>query len=159
MPINYSVFAMKNPQKREEAPKYYGKVQARGTADFDVLADEIAYATTLTDGDVANVLRALVKQMKKHLADGKIVKLDGFGSFQFQLSGKGAATEKEYTTSLIKKMNIQFRPGRLIREVQNLTTLTFKKVTTKKVNNVEVEEDDNQSGGGGSNEQGGQEFS
>ena len=58
MPINYSVFAMKNPQKREEAPKYYGKVQARGTADFDVLADEIAYATTLTDGDVANVLRA-----------------------------------------------------------------------------------------------------
>jgi predicted histone-like DNA-binding protein len=108
MPINYSVFAMKNPQKREEAPKYYGKVQASGTADFEVLADEIAYATTLTDGDVANVLRALVKQMKKHLADGKIVKLDGFGSFQFQLSGKGADTEKEYSTSLIKKMNIQF---------------------------------------------------
>ena len=55
-------------------------------------------------------------------------------------------------------MNIQFRPGRLIREVQNLTTLTFKKVATKKVNNVEVEEDDNQSGGGGSNGQGGQEL-
>ena len=68
MPINYSVFPMKNPQKREEAPKYYGKVQANGTADFEVLAD------------------------------GKIVKLDGFGSFQFQLSDKGAATEKEYTT-------------------------------------------------------------
>ena len=158
MPINYSVFAMKNPQKREEAPKYYGKVQASGTADFEVLADEIAYATTLTDGDVANVLRALVKQMKKHLADGKIVKLDGFGSFQFQLSGKGADTEKEYSTSLIKKMNIQFRPGRLIREVQNLNGLSFRKVSTRKISNVEVEDDVVTPEDGGTDDGGGKDF-
>ena len=158
MPINYSVFAMKNPQKREEAPKYYGKVQASGTADFEVLADEIAYATTLTDGDVANVLRALVKQMKKHVADGKIVKLDGFGSFQFQLSGEGADTEKEYSTSLIKKMNIQFRPGRLIREVQNLNGLSFRKVSTRKISNVEVEDDVVTPENGGTDEGGGKDF-
>lgn len=158
MPINYSVFPMKNPQHRDEAPKYYGKVQATGTADFEVLADEIAYATTLTDGDVANVLRALVKQMKKHLADGKIVKLDGFGSFQFQLSGKGAETEKAYTTSLIKKMSIQFRPGKLIREVQNLSTLSFKKVSTRKAANVDVNEEEVTPDGGGSSDEGGQEF-
>ena len=131
MAINYSVYAMRNPQKREEDPKFYGKVQTSGTADFELLADEIAYATSLTDGDVAAVLRALVKLMKKHLADGKIVKLDGFGSFQFQISSKGAVTEKDYSTSMIRKMNIQFRPGKLVREVQHLTNLSFKKVASK----------------------------
>lgn len=137
MPINYSVSPRINPQEKSAPPRFYAKVQASGKVDFDTLANEISYATTLTDGDVANVLRALVVQMKKHLADGKIVSLDGFGSFQFQLSGKGAMTEKEYRISLIEKMRIQFKPGKLIREVLNLSTLEFQKVKTRKP----VEED------------------
>lgn len=130
--INYSVSPRRNPQEKGTPPKYYAKVQASGTVSFDTLASEISYASTLTDGDVSNVLRALVVQIKKHLADGKIVSLDGFGSFQFQLSSKGALTEKDYRTSLIKKMRIQFKPGRLIREVLNLETLSFQKVKTRK---------------------------
>lgn len=132
MPINISVSPRINPREKDEAPKYYGKVQTRGTITFDTLAEDIAYATTLTDGDVSNVLRALVKQIKKHLADGKIVSLDALGTFQFQISGKGALTEKDYNTSLIEKVRIQYRPGRLVREVQNLTTLQFKKVAPLK---------------------------
>lgn len=128
MPINISVSPRINPRDKDAAPKFYGKVQTSGTVSFDSLAEDIAYATTLTDGDVSNVLRALVKQIKKHLADGKIVNLDGLGTFQFQISGKGAATEKDYSSALIKKVRIQYRPGRLVREVQNLTTLQFKKV-------------------------------
>ena len=96
----------------------------------------------MTDGDVSNVLRALVKQIKKHLADGKIVNLEGLGSFQFQLSGSGAITEKDYSTSLIKKMRIQYRPGRLVREVQNLTTLSFKKVSLLRTKAADPEEEE-----------------
>ena len=132
MPINYSVNPRRNPSEKGTPPKFYAKVQTRGTVNFDSLAEDIAYATTLTDGDVSNVLRALVKQIKKHLADGKIVSLDALGTFQFQISGKGALTEKDYNTSLIEKVRIQYRPGRLVREVQNLTTLQFKKVAPLK---------------------------
>lgn len=141
MNVNYSVSPRINPQDKEAAPKYYAKMQASGSVDFDTLAQEISYATTLTDGDVSNVLRALVTQLKKHLADGKIVKLDGFGSFQFQISGKGAVTEKDYRTSLIQKVRIQFKPGRLIREVLNLSTLSFQKVKPRKAVEEEVEEE------------------
>lgn len=141
MPINISVSPRINPRDKEAAPKFYGKVQTRGTVTFDTLADDIAYATTLTDGDVSNVLRALVKQIKKHLADGKIVNLDGLGTFQFQISGKGAVTEKDYNTSLIQKVRIQYRPGRLVREVQNLTTLQFKKVALLKTKAVDTDEE------------------
>lgn len=142
MPINYSVSPRINPRDKEAAPKYYGKVQSSGTIDFDVLAEDISYATSLTDGDVSNVLRALVKQIKKHLADGKIVQLDGLGTFQFQMSSKGAETEKDYNTSLIKKVSIRFRPGRLIREVQNLENLKFKKVGLLRTKASDPEEEE-----------------
>lgn len=142
MPINYSVSPRINPRDKEAAPKYYGKVQSSGTISFDTLAEDISYATSLTDGDVSNVLRALVKQIKKHLADGKIVNLDGLGTFQFQMSSKGAETEKDYSSSLIKKVSIRFRPGRLIREVQNLNTLTFKKVGLLRTKASDPEEEE-----------------
>ena len=144
MPINYSVSPRINPKDKDLPMRYYGKVQSSGTVTFDTLADDISYATTLTDGDVSNVLRALVKQIKKHLADGKIVQLDGLGSFQFQLSGKGALSESDYSTSLIKNMRIQFRPGRLVREVLNLNNLSFKKVSVLK--KKEKEDEENESG-------------
>ena len=142
MPINYSVSARPNPRDKEAAPKFYGKVQSTGTVSFDTLAEDISYATSLTDGDVSNVLRALVKQVKKHLTDGKIVQLDGLGTFQFQMSSKGAETEKDYNTSLIRKVRIQFRPGRLIKEVQNLNTLSFKKVGLLRTKAADPEEEE-----------------
>ena len=137
MPINYSVNPRRNPSEKGTPPKFYAKVQTRGTVNFDTLAEDIAYATTLTDGDVLNVLRALIKQIKKHLSDGKIVNLDALGSFQFQISGKGALTEEDYNTNLIQKVRIQYRPGRLIREVQNLSTLHFRKVEPLKKKTTE----------------------
>lgn len=142
MPIPYSVSPRINPQEKSAPPRFYAKVQTSGTVSFDTLAEDIAYATTLTDGDVSNVLRALVKQIKKHLSDGKIVSLDALGSFQFQISGKGAMTEEEYSTSLIEKVRIQYRPGRLVKEVQNLTNLKFKKVAPLKSKSTEEEEED-----------------
>ena len=126
--INYSIAAMKKPAEPEAAPLYYAKMQASGVVDLD---EEISYATTLTDGDVLNVLRALIKQMKKNLAAGKIVRMEKFGSFQFQLCSKGADSEEKFSADSIKKVNIQFRPGALVREAQNLKTLNFKKVPKK----------------------------
>lgn len=129
--INYSIAEMKNPSDKDATPKYYAKMQASGVVDLDDMAEEISYATTLTDGDVLNVLRALIKQMKKNLVAGKIVRMEKFGSFQFQLCSKGADSEEKFSADSIKKVNIQFRPGALVREAQNLKTLNFKKVPKK----------------------------
>ena len=64
MAINYSIAAMKNPNPvAEEEVKYYAKAQANGVVTIGRLAEEIAYSTTLTDGDVLNAIRALVKQI------------------------------------------------------------------------------------------------
>jgi hypothetical protein len=46
----------------DSAPKkYYAKAQASGEVTMDEMAEQISYATSLTDGDVLNAIRALIK--------------------------------------------------------------------------------------------------
>lgn len=127
MAINYSIAKMRSPLE-QDVYKYYPKAQANGSVDINALADEIAYATTLTDGDVLNVIRALVKRINLHISNGQIVKLENLGSFQAQIRSEGADTEDTYSTSMIRKVTIQFRPGLGIKGQLNKANLTFHKV-------------------------------
>ena len=142
MAINYSVAKMLNPQDRESGEyKYYAKAQASGSVGINELSEEIAYATTLTDGDVLNVIRALVKRINMHIANGQIVKLENLGSFQAQLQSHGSSTEDTYSPSLIRKVTLQFRPGIGLKGQLNKENLTFKKVPSlKSLKNQEEDE-------------------
>ncbi|MGL4518435.1 MAG: HU family DNA-binding protein [Phocaeicola sp.] len=126
--VTYSVNPRKNPADKDLPPLFYAQVQTSGSADIDEMAQEIAYACTLTDADVMAVIRALIRQMTKNLKAGKIVRLENFGSFQFQVSGKGSLTEASYSPANIQKVNIQFRPGKFVKESQNVSSLNFRKV-------------------------------
>lgn len=132
MSVKFSIAKMKNPQKPEEAAKFFAKAQARETVDINKIADELAYATSLTDGDILNVIRGLIRKVKEHMADGDIVSLGEFGTFQIQLSSNGAVKEEDFIAANITKARIQFRPGELLREVTNLKTLKFEKVISVK---------------------------
>ena len=130
MAVNYSLTQISTKPGQQDAPKkWYAKMQASGEVTMDEMAEDIAYATTLTDGDVLNALRALLKQLNKHLAAGKIVRLENFGSFQLQLHSKGADTEEEFTTANITDVSVQFRPGRTTQAATRADGgLTFKRV-------------------------------
>lgn len=110
--------------------KYYAKMQASGVVTMDEMAEDISYATTLTDGDVLNAVRALIKQIKKHLAAGKIVRVENFGTFQLQLHSEGTDTEEEFSASNITEASIQFRPGQPIKAATRAGDggLSFKRV-------------------------------
>ena len=128
MAINYSVVAMKKPGQSDEPAKYYAKAQAAGVVEIDELAEEISYATSLTDGDVVNAIRALVKQVAKHIGKGEIVRLGNLGSFQAQLSSEGAEAEEKFTPASIRKVHLQFRPGNGLQGSLELSSLSFRKV-------------------------------
>lgn len=130
MSIKYSIFSMRHPQKPEEAPKFYAKAQIREKVGLDRIATEIAYATSLTEGDVLNVLKALTKHTADHLADGDLVDLGDLGSFQFQLSSKGTETKEEFTHGHISGARIQFRSGNVFRKLKS--NLKFEKVISLK---------------------------
>lgn len=134
MSVKYSLALMSTKPGDKKAPKkYYAKMQADGEVTMDEIANEIAYSTSLTDGDVLNAIRALIKQMNIHLAAGKIVRLETFGTFQLQLQSEGAETEKKFTQANIKAAHIQFRPGKPIKAATRSTDggLTFKRVAKK----------------------------
>nr|DAJ56264.1 MAG TPA: DNA-binding protein [Caudoviricetes sp.] len=131
MSVNYSLALMSSkPGDKSAAKLYYAKAQATGEVTMDEMAEDIAYATSLTDGDVLNAIRALIQQINKNLSAGKIVRLENFGSFQLQLSSKGARNEKEFTAANITAAGIQFRPGKPIKAATRAGDggLTFKRV-------------------------------
>ena len=130
MAITYSVTQLVDPREPEVAGKFYAKAQAAGIITIDDLADDISYSTTLTDGDVLNVIRALIKQIQK-------------GSFQAQLRSKGAVSREEFTADLIKAVHLQFRPGKGLNSLLQVDALKFKKVPGL---NAKVVEEDPDSG-------------
>ena len=130
MSIKYSVLPMKNPLRLEEPEKFYARAQSRSTITEDRIADDIAYATSLTKGDVANVLRVLPRFMKKYLEDGDIIDLGDLGKFQYQVMSKGAFTREEFTHYNIRKAKLQYRPSMAIKE--SLENLEFEEVISLK---------------------------
>jgi hypothetical protein len=73
------------------------------------------------------------------LKGGEIIRLGDLGTFRVSLSSKGSLTEKEYTSSLITKSRIIFRPGSVLSDA--LTNLSFSKLTDKKEDDEETEEE------------------
>ena len=109
MSVKYSLTLMSTKPEDDTAKKmFYAKAQTDGVVTMDEMAEEISYATSLTDGDVLNVLRALIRQMKVQLAAGKIVKMENFGTFQIQVCSTGTETKKEFTANNITVAHIQF---------------------------------------------------
>ena len=151
MSVKYSLALMSTKPGDNTAKKmYYAKAQADGVVTMDEMAEEISYATSLTDGDVLNVLRALIRQMKVQLAAGKIVKMESFGTFQIQVCSTGTEAKKEFTASNITAAHIQFRPGKMVKVATRSEALSFMKVTGKKEVVVDDSSEPSNPGSGGS---------
>ena len=126
MPVKYNVVGRKNPQKPEEAPKFYANAKSDGEINLKTIAKEIALgSTTVSDTDVLATLNEFTKIMVKHLADGKIVKFGDFGNFQITINSEGVEDEKKFTAANIKGNKIQFRPGADLKEM--LATVKYEK--------------------------------
>ena len=127
--VTYSVVPRINPREKDEAPKYYAQAQARGDVNIREMSERIQAACTVNKADVYAVLVALEDVIAEALQNGEIVRLGDLCTLQVSLSGKGALTEEDYNTSLIKKKRINFRPGRVLANA--MSSLNFTKVEIK----------------------------
>ena len=127
--VTYSVVPRTKPGEKNDPPKYYAQAQARGDVSIREMAERIQSTCTVTKADVYAVLVALEDVIVEALQNGEIVRLGELGTFQLSLSGKGAVTEEDYNTSLIKRAKINFRPGLTLAGM--LGKLQFSKVDIK----------------------------
>ena len=127
--VTYSVVPRINPSEKSAPPRYYAQAQARGDVNVREMAERIQATCTVHKSDVYAVLVALEDVIAEALQNGEIVRLGELCTLQVSLSGKGAMTEEEYTTDLIKKSKVNFRPGRVLSNA--LASLSFSKVAVK----------------------------
>ena len=127
--VTYSVVPRRNPSEKGTPPKFYAQAQARGDVSIREMSERIQSACTVHKSDVYAVLVALEDVVAEAIQNGEIVRLGELCTLQVSLSGKGAMTEEEYTTSLIERTKINFRPGKILSNA--LASLNYTKVAIK----------------------------
>ena len=125
MAIKYSIIQRPKPGDPNAPKKFYAIVQNDGEISLRELAEQIAQISTVSPIDTLAVLESLLQVIPDHLLNSRIVRLGDFGSFFMTLSSDGAETEDAFTPGLIKKAKVNFRPGKLIRNM--LKTASFEK--------------------------------
>ena len=134
--VKYSVIPRINPRDRETEPKFYAQVKLSGDVSLREMCERIQQSCTVTKADVHAVLVAMEDVIVDALKGGEIIRLGDLGTQRVSLSSKGALTEKEYTSSLITKSRIIFRPGSILSEA--LANLSYSKLIS------ETESDDDE---------------
>ena len=127
--VTYSVVPRKNPRDKDASPKYYAQAQSRGDVNIREMSERIQATCTVHKSDVYAVLVALEDVVAEAIQNGEIVRLGDLCTLQVSLTGKGALTEEDYNTSLIKRAKINFRPGTALANA--LASLSFSKVAIK----------------------------
>jgi predicted histone-like DNA-binding protein len=116
MSINYNVIARANPLKREEKPKYYATTNAKGRRNLRFMAKNIAQRSSLNEIEIFGVLEGLVQLIPEILIDGYSVDLGDFGIFSVTCKSQACETPEEVNHTKIEKLNVQFRPGKLMKK-------------------------------------------
>ena len=127
--VTYSVVPRRNPSEKGTPPKFYAQAQARGDVNIREMSERIQATCTVHKSDVYAVLVALEDVVADAIQNGEIVRLGDLCTLQISLTGKGALTEEDYNTSLIKRAKINFRPGTAVGN--GLASLIFSNLAIK----------------------------
>ena len=100
----------KRPGAKNDAGKLYANPVNVGKKTMHDIAKDIAGRSSLTRGDIENVLFNFIDRLPSYLRDGFSVQLGEFGTMRLTLSSEGAATVKAFKTETIKP-RVTFTPG------------------------------------------------
>lgn len=133
--IKYAIVARKNTITGEV--RAYANI-VNDTLSFDDIARQVTEETTVTDTDCRAVLSAFVSIMKREIIKGNEIRLDKLGTIYPTLASEGAEEVEKFVTSMIKKVNLRFRPAtELLKEVQKAS---FTLAPTKKFTHAAIKD-------------------
>lgn len=117
----YRLVQKANPLDQEHKQRYATSVNA-GKIDTRMIAKTLAQKSSLTTGDVMNVLENLMEEIPRWLAQGYSVSLGELGTFRLSLSSEGVKEQKAFNTRTIKK-KVVFLPSKSFKS--ELKTIAF----------------------------------
>jgi len=126
MSIKFHVLQRQDPRDRTLPGKFYAALTNRYEITFDQLLNEITDMSTVSIGDTYNVLQTLIHLIKKHLQEGRTLKVGDLGTFFTTINSVGSDTLEDVDSSSIIKANIRFRAGVKLKDAMN--RLSYQKV-------------------------------
>jgi predicted histone-like DNA-binding protein len=124
--MKYKVVKKVNPQNPNGPKKKHANPVNAGKMVVKSLAKEIAARSSLTVGDVENVLNNLVEVLPVFLKIGMSIQLGDFGTFRLSLASEGVNEDEEFTVAKIKGVRVVFVPGTELKNA--LKDITFEEL-------------------------------
>ncbi|MDR1729338.1 MAG: HU family DNA-binding protein [Prevotellaceae bacterium] len=109
--MKYKVIEKSNPLRLAESKKQYASPVNTGKFTIKDFAREIAGRSSLTRGDIENVLNNFVDVLPPFLKLGLSVQLGEFGTMRLTLSSEGVPADEKFDASKIKGTKLVFTPG------------------------------------------------
>jgi predicted histone-like DNA-binding protein len=109
--MKYKVIEKFNPQKPDDPRKWYANPVNSGKITIKELAKEIAGRSSLTRGDIENVLANCIDELPTFLKLGMSVKLGEFGTLRLSIASEGADQKDEFSNNNIKGVRVVFTPS------------------------------------------------
>ena len=123
--MKYKLIKRSNPRDKKDE-KWYASPVNEGKISKTDIAKEIVNMSSLSRGDVSNVIENLLDTMPKYLLMGKSINLGEFGTLRVSFSSKGVVKPEEFNTSLVKGAKIIFTPS--VELKNSLKGLKFEKI-------------------------------
>jgi predicted histone-like DNA-binding protein len=114
--MKYKVVLKGNPSNPDAPKKKYAVSSGTGKFTIKNFAKEIAGRSSLTRGDVENVLNNFIDELPTFLKLGLSVKLGDFGTLRLNPVSEGVDADKEFTAANIKGVKVIFTPGVELKE-------------------------------------------
>ncbi|MGC3977925.1 MAG: HU family DNA-binding protein [Paludibacteraceae bacterium] len=109
--MKYKLIGRTNPQKPTDTPKLYASPVNEGKITRREIASEIVGLSSLSRGDVSNVIESLIDTLPKYLLMGKSVSLDGFGTLRLSFSSEGVEDAGAFNAGMISGVKVVFTPS------------------------------------------------
>ena len=121
MPIPYSlVLCQVRPGKPEQGNKTYPVAQYAQNLDLSDMAKHMSgHGSKYTKGDIMAVTTQLVECIREQMLLGNRVSLGDLGTFYVTLKASPANNAESFSTSLIKDVNVRWRPSTQFKSLIN----------------------------------------
>lgn len=141
MSILFDFYESPDPSSAEEKPRYHARVVTVRTLSTDDVIEKLTLATTLTPGDIQNVLVSLSNLIATSLGDSERVNLDGIGTFQAVLKTEREINPEKTRAQSVWFKTVRFKPDQKLKnKLKNVgTSRSSLKRHSSKLSNEEVD--------------------
>jgi predicted histone-like DNA-binding protein len=115
-----------NPLDREQSPKYYAHMENEGVIDLYELSKQITKYSSLSTGDVLNVLENMVDAASLFLLMGRGVHLGRLGMLRIILKRDGVDIPEDFDCNLIHSVKLKFTPN--VQMKKQLTDISYEMI-------------------------------